>query len=65
MNLAFMLKYIVSVCKLELCLNLKSNWNLRIGTREKNTNLFMGQIKLSRPSLPTPLTLARPILAPL
>jgi hypothetical protein len=25
----------------------------------------MGQIKLSRPSLPTPLTPARPILAPL
>jgi hypothetical protein len=35
MNLAFMLKYIVSVCKLELCLKLKSNWNLRIGNRKR------------------------------
>jgi hypothetical protein len=64
-----MLKYIVSVWKLELCLKLKSNWNLRIGNgkikEKKNTNLLMGQIELSRPSLPTPLTPARPILAPL
>jgi hypothetical protein len=56
MNLEFMLKYIL-VCKLELCLNLKSNWNLKIGNRKrketKKTLIYsLGQIELSRPSFP-------------
>ena len=34
MNLAFMLN-IFLVCKLELCLNLKSNWNLKSKQKKK------------------------------
>jgi hypothetical protein len=52
MNLAFMLKYIVSVCKLELCLSLKSNWNLRTGTRKKTLICSWAKLNLVDPVFP-------------